>query len=82
MIINYEIWMTFGDWVSVLNPLFYPSITDERSKRMSKFIDRLEAIGDKVLDGMETKPIRTIITSILVIWLIAKVVGAIKRAAK
>ena len=45
---------------------------------MSTFIEKLEKIGSQILDEVEKKPIRSIIISVIVIWLVGKVIKSLK----
>jgi len=46
---------------------------------MEKIIDRLEVIGNKILDAIDEKPLKTIVITILAIWIIGKIVKSLRR---
>lgn len=51
----------------------------ERRMNMEKIIDRLEVIGNKILDAIDEKPLKTIVITILAIWIIGKIVKSLRR---
>ena len=53
-------------------------IVRKEVKTMSQVLEKLEQIATKILDSIEEKPIRTVLVSVLVIWVIGKVIKSLK----
>ena len=45
---------------------------------MPSITERLEKVADKLMDNIEEKPFKSIVIGLLLIWLISKVIKAIK----
>jgi hypothetical protein len=45
---------------------------------MEKLLEKLEAMATKVMDSVNEKPIKTVFLSLLVIWLVGKIIHSLR----
>jgi hypothetical protein len=45
---------------------------------MEKLLEKLEAMATKVMDSVNEKPIKTVFISLLVIWLVGKIIHSLR----